>query len=59
MDLEYIIVKIWQRKASHASNKMVSPMNVATHNVMSQCFYVKVHQIYRNFIHLYSYCFNM
>jgi len=33
--LEYVIVKIWRRKASedvHASNKMESQMNVATDN---------------------------
>jgi len=49
MNLQYVIVKQWRRKASknvQASNKMASQMNVATDNVTSQCFYVKAHQIF-------------
>jgi len=49
MNLEYVIVNIWQRKASEnvkASNKMASQMNVATDNLTSQCFNVKVSQIF-------------
>jgi len=49
MNLEYVIVKIWPRKASEnvqASNKMASQMNVATDNVTSQYFYAKMRQIF-------------
>jgi len=45
MHLEYVIVKIWRRKAlenDQASNKIASQMNVATDNMTTQCFYVKV-----------------
>jgi len=50
MNLEYVIVKIWRRKASEyvqASNKMAPQMNVhvATDKVTSQSFYVKARQM--------------
>jgi len=56
MNLEYVIVKIWRRNASknvQGSNKMTSQINVATDNVTSQWFYVKVLQICGYFIHLF------
>jgi len=49
MHLGYVIVKIWRTNDSEnvqASNKMASQINVATDNVTSQCFYVKVCQIF-------------
>jgi len=49
MNLEYVIIKICQRKHLknvQARNKMASQMNVATDNVMSQCFYIRVWQIF-------------
>jgi len=49
MNLEYVIVNIWRRNALEnvqASNKMASQMNVATDNVTSQCFYVKVRSVF-------------
>jgi len=49
MNLEYVIEKIWHRNASEnvqASNKMASQMNVAADNVTSQCFYIKLCQIF-------------
>jgi len=56
MNLEYAIVKIWRRNALEnvqANNKMASQLNVATDNMTSQCFYVKVHQIFGKFILLF------
>jgi len=50
MHLGYVIVTIWLRNASEnvpASNKIASLINAATDNVTSQCFYVKVLQIFR------------
>jgi len=48
MHLGYVIVKIWRNASENvqASNKMASQINVATDNVTSQCFYVKVRQIF-------------
>jgi len=45
MNLEYVIVKIWQRKTLEnvqISKTMASQMNIATDNVTSQSFCVKV-----------------
>jgi len=36
---------------------MASQMNVATDNVISQCFYVKVRQIFGLFIHLFLFIY--
>jgi len=47
MNLEYVIVKIWRTEKVQASNKIASQINVATDNVMPQCFYVKVRTVFR------------
>jgi len=46
MNLEYVIVKLKSENVQ-ANNKMASPMNVATDNVTSQCFYAEARQIFR------------
>jgi len=60
MNLEYVIVKIWRRNASEnvqVSNKMVCQINVATDNVMSQCFSKCTKSSDNSYI--YSYWFNV
>jgi len=49
LNLEYVIVKLWRRKDSEnvqASNKMAPHLDVTTDKVKSQCFYVKMRQIF-------------
>jgi len=56
MKLEYVILK-YDEENGQVNNKIASQMNVVTDNVTSQCFYVKMRQMFGLFIHIYSYSF--